>query len=229
MKQTVKIAIDGPAGAGKSSVAKMLAKQLGYIYIDTGAMYRALTYKIIKNNLDLNDIPNIVKIAYNTNIFFDNSKGVENQRIICDGLDVTELIRSPEVSQKVSWVASIPEIRDIMVKKQQELGQINNVIMDGRDIGTVVLPEAKYKFFLTASLEERAKRRTKEMEGKGYIVNPANIINEIINRDKLDTERDVSPLRVAKDAIFIDTSNSSLQEVVNKILSIITEEENDAL
>lgn len=229
MKQTVKIAIDGPAGAGKSSVAKMLAKQLGYIYIDTGAMYRALTYKIIKNNLDLNDIPNIVKIAYNTNIFFDNSKGVENQRIICDGLDVTELIRSPEVSQKVSWVASIPEIRDIMVKKQQELGQINNVIMDGRDIGTVVLPEAKYKFFLTASLEERAKRRTKEMEGKGYIVNPANIINEIINRDKLDTERDVSPLRVAKDAIFIDTSNSSLQEVVNKILSIITEVENDAL
>lgn len=221
MNKTVQIAIDGPAGAGKSSVAKILANKLGFIYIDTGAMYRALTYKALKNNIKFNQKQALINLAGNTAIDFKNEQNSTSQRIFCDGQDISEMIRSPEVSQNVSLIAAIPEIRDYMVKLQQELGSKNNVIMDGRDIGTIVLPNAKYKFFLTASLEERANRRALELNEKGYQVDYNEVYNEISRRDKLDSERDVAPLKPAEDAIIIDTSNLNIEEVVNKILSLV--------
>jgi len=229
MKETIQIAIDGPAGAGKSTVAKIIAQKLGYIYIDTGAMYRALTYKILKEKIDLNDTSLLMTVAENTSITFDNRAGITKQLVFCDGEDVTELIRSPEVNNFVSKVAQIPEIREVMVTMQQKLSLINNVIMDGRDIGTVVLPQAKYKFFLTAALEERAKRRTQELWEKGYQVRYQSVLEDIIQRDKLDTTREVAPLKPAPDAILIDTSNLTLEEVVAKILKIIREGEKNAL
>jgi len=229
MDQTIQIAIDGPAGAGKSSVAKILADKLRYIYIDTGAMYRAITYKALKNRISFNDVSSLIELTRLTTITFFNENRTKSQRIFCDDNDITDLIRSPEVSQKVSLLASIPGVREHMVKMQQNLGQKNNVIMDGRDIGTVVLPQAKYKFFLTASLKERAERRAKELESKGYQINHIEIYNEIAKRDKLDSEREVAPLKPAKDAIIIDTSNLSLQEVIDKILRVILGEENNAL
>lgn len=229
MKKTVQIAIDGPAGAGKSTVAKILAQELGYIYIDTGAMYRALTYKIIKEKLDLTDISLLKELAEKTNITFDNGQGFANQLVYCDGEDVTQLIRSPGVNKLVSKVASIPEIREIMVLKQRNLSLTANVIMDGRDIGTVVLPDAKYKFFLTASLQERANRRLKELKEKGYNVQYAGVLDDIAQRDLMDSTRDVAPLKPARDAVIIDTSNMSLNEVVSKIKKIVLEGENRAL
>ncbi|MFZ5943468.1 MAG: (d)CMP kinase [Bacillota bacterium] len=221
MNRTIKIAIDGPAGAGKSSVAKILAEKLGYIYIDTGAMYRAITYKIIKEKINLHNNSQIKDLINQTIIEFNNSHGFSNQRIFCDGIDVTQEIRSPQVTDLVSKVASLPEIRGTMVKLQQRLGSLNNVVMDGRDIGTVVMPEAEFKFYLTASIEERAKRRAVEMKNKGYLVNDEQILNDISNRDKADSQRDVSPLKPADDALIIDTSCLSLQQVVDKLLSII--------
>lgn len=226
---TIQIAIDGPAGAGKSTVAKILAQKLGYIYIDTGAMYRALTYKIIKNKLDITNVPLIKELAKNTDITFDNSRGLSSQLVYCDGNDVTELIRSPEVNKLVSKVASIPEIRDIMVEMQRKLSLTANVIMDGRDIGTVVLPDAKYKFFLTASLEERASRRLKEFREKGYDLKYQAVLDDISKRDFLDSTREIAPLKPAQDALIIDTSNMSLTEVVAKISKIVLEGENSAL
>lgn len=226
MKKPIQIAIDGPAGAGKSSVAKKLADKLGFIYVDTGAMYRALTYKALKNGINLSNERSLVELAKITEITFGCGKA---QKVFCDGEDVTELIRSPQVSQKVSLVAAYPEVRKYMVKMQQSLGQNHNIIMDGRDIGTVVLPHAQYKFFLTASLEERAKRRKLELEKKGYRFTNDDIIEEIAERDKLDSQREVGPLKPAEDAIVIDTSNLTLNEVINKILAIILGENNDAL
>ncbi|KJS82703.1 MAG: cytidylate kinase [Peptococcaceae bacterium BICA1-8] len=229
MKETIKIAIDGPAGAGKSTVAKILAQKLEYIYIDTGAMYRALTYKIIQLNLDFNDTASLIICANNTSITLDNSLGVANQLVYCDGKDVTELIRTPAVNKLVSVVAQISEIRTIMVKIQRQLGLTNNIIMDGRDIGTVVLPEAKYKFFLTAALEERAKRRQKELLDKGYNEQYKAVMNDLFNRDLLDTTRETAPLKIPEDAIIIDTSSLTLTEVVEKILATVMEGEKDAL
>lgn len=229
MKETVQIAIDGPAGAGKSTVAKILAQELGFIYIDTGAMYRALTYKLMEQNLNINDISSIITLAQNINITFDNRKGFKNQLVFCDGQDITQLIRSPGVNNLVSKVASIPEIREIMVQKQRNLSMTANVIMDGRDIGTVVLPNAKYKFFLTASLEERATRRLKELREKGYDVQYESVVKEISKRDYQDATRDVAPLKPAQDAIIIDTSNFTLAEVVAKITKIVLGEDKSAL
>lgn len=229
MRETTQIAIDGPAGAGKSTVAKILAQKLGYIYIDTGAMYRALTYKILEQNMDITNLNLLKSLAQTTTIYFDNQKGVNNQLVYCDGKDVTELIRSPVVNKNVSKIALIPEIRTIMVNMQQELSLSNNVIMDGRDIGTIVLPGAKYKFFLTASIEERAKRRSKEFEEKGYEISYKTVLNDIEKRDMLDTTRAISPLKPAENAILIDTSNLTLKEVVEKILKIVMEGEKDAL
>ncbi|MGI6226054.1 MAG: (d)CMP kinase [Peptococcales bacterium] len=229
MKETIQIAIDGPAGAGKSTVAKILAQQLKFIYIDTGAMYRALTYKILEEEIDITNKSLLIKITQNTIITFENGQGINNQRIYCNQKDVTELIRTPHVNQYVSKIASIPEIRSIMVDMQRKLSLTTNVIMDGRDIGTVVLPQAKYKFFLTASLQERAKRRCKEFNEKGFEISYQTVLNDIQKRDMLDMTREIAPLKPAKDAIFIDTSNLTLNEVVDKIYKIVMEGENNAL
>jgi len=216
------IAIDGPAGAGKSTVARLLAEKLGYIYIDTGAMYRVIAWKALINRISPEDHLALTKLAEETKIDFsvqeDNSK---IQTVFCDGQDVTEQIRSPEVSRLVSSVAQIPGVRSVLLKQQKFLAQKNNVVMDGRDIGSNVLPNAPFKFFLTASVEERARRRFMELTKKGYLVNEQDVIQEIIRRDKMDQERSIAPLIKADDAIEIDTSHLQPDEVVEVIINII--------
>jgi len=217
----MKIAIDGPAGAGKSTLARTLARQLGFLYIDTGAMYRALTWKALQKGIDLYDACALSELASSTDFHFETKAGV--QRLHCDGEDVTEVIRSPEVSAEVSKTASLPAVRGIMVRKQQLMAQTSNVIMDGRDIGELVLPDAEFKFYLTANLEERAQRRALEMKNQGYQINENSIKQDIENRDRMDSERDVGALKVLPDSIVIDTSQRSADEVRVKILSIIRE------
>jgi cytidylate kinase len=215
------IAIDGPAGAGKSTVAKLVAEKLGYIYIDTGAMYRAITWKALVNKISVEDEIRMARLAQNTVIDFYVDIQTKKQLIFCDGQDVTEEIRSPEVSKLVSHVAKIPGVRLVLLKQQQLLATKNNVVMDGRDIGSNVLPNAPFKFFLTASVEERARRRFLELSNKGYKISQADVVTEIIERDKIDQERSVAPLVKTSDAIEIDTSFLKPVEVVNKIISII--------
>ncbi|MDK2984642.1 MAG: CMP/dCMP kinase [Clostridia bacterium] len=210
------IAIDGPAGAGKSTVAKKLAKKLGYIYIDTGAMYRAITWKALKENINISNKSALAELAQRTEIVIKNIG--DEQKIFCDGEDVTVDIRSPEVSKKVSLVAQVPGVRKRLQEIQKEMAKYNNVVMDGRDIATIVLPDAPYKFYLTASVQERAYRRHKELLGKGYKSDLESIQREISERDRLDQERTESPLMKAPEAIEIDTSKMTIKEVLNKIM-----------
>lgn len=215
------VAIDGPAGAGKSTVAKLVADKLNLTYIDTGAMYRAITLKAIeKNTRDLEEIIDIVK---NSDI------SIEGRKIFLDGRDVTDEIRSKEVSNKVSELAKIPEVRHYMVKLQQNLAKKGNVIMDGRDIATTVLPDAEYKFYLTADLKERAKRRYEEIIKKGQKAKLEQIEQDILKRDLQDSKRSCSPLKVAEDAIIIDTTNMTIDEVAAKIISYIKEGKSDVV
>lgn len=217
----MKIAIDGPAGAGKSTVARELARELGFIYIDTGAMYRALTWKALQEGIDLEDPKALYELAVNTDIHFTFNS--TEQKVMCDDVDITFLIRSPEVSSVVSKVASCPDIRRVMVRRQQEMAANISVVMDGRDIGEYVLPDAEYKFFLTANLDERIRRRKKERAEQGFEVDDESIKSEIIERDRNDAQREVGALKVLNDSIVIDTSNLSVKEVVNRMLSIIRE------
>lgn len=218
----MKIAIDGPAGAGKSTLAKELSRKLGYIYIDTGAMYRSLTWKALQNSIDLGDAQALFELARNTRIHFRNDSDM--QKVICDNLDISEEIRTPQVSGAVSKVASYPEVRKIMVQQQQEMGHSVSVVMDGRDIGECVLPDAEYKFFLTANREERARRRTEELKFQGYKVIPELIEKDMLQRDKDDAAREVGALKILDDSIVIDTSNLTIEQVLQKILSIIQED-----
>jgi len=218
----MKIAIDGPAGAGKSTVAKALAQTLGFVYIDTGAMYRALTWKVLQKGISIQDTSSIYELAASTDIHFETRSGI--QRIICDGEDLTDVIRSPEVSAQVSAIASPPMVREIMVRKQQIMAETCNVIMDGRDIGEQVLPDAEFKFYLTAGLQERARRRALEMESQGYESDENVIKKEIENRDRMDSDREVGALKILNDSIVIDTGTYNAGEVLAQILSIIREE-----
>lgn len=210
------IAIDGPAGSGKSTTARLVAQRLGYTYIDTGAMYRALTLKVIQSGIDPNDENEIAKLAENTRIelFYRNG----DLKVLLDGEDVTEKIRSPQVTSLVSLVSAHPKVRETMVKKQRELGKNGGVVMDGRDIGTVVFPEADLKIFMKADVKERARRRQKEMESQGFYVELDELIKEIEERDKFDSTREVAPLKKAKDAIEIDTTNLTIEEQVEIVL-----------
>ncbi len=216
------IAIDGPAGAGKSTVAKRLANQLGYIYIDTGAMYRALTLQGLNAKMDLHDQEKLNEYLKQHPIQLTVEDGL--QKVYIDGLDVTEEIRSLEVSKNVSLVAAHPLVRKTMLQLQQDLARNGHVVMDGRDIGTHVLPDAGLKIFLNASIKERAKRRYEELIEKGYKGTLEELIDDISLRDKKDQERTVAPLKQADDAILIDTSTLSIQEVVEKILLYLREQ-----
>ena len=210
--QTIQIAIDGPAGAGKSSVAKVLSKRLGCIYLDTGAMYRAVTWAAMEQQVAFDNIEAMTQLLDTLELNFKDEDGV--QRLYCNGIDVTEAIRTPEISANVSAVSMIPIVRESMTAQQRRIAQGADVLMDGRDIGTTVLPDAQYKFFLTASLQERARRRGLELEAKGQAVDYAQLEADIALRDKKDSEREVSPLRQAEDAELIDTSYLSFDEVV---------------
>jgi cytidylate kinase len=210
------IAIDGPGGAGKSTIAALLAEELGYLHLDTGAMYRAVTLAALEKNIDFNDSESLTKVAENINIDF-NQAG----EIFIDGRNVSQEIRSQKVNRHVSETASVKEIREIMVKKQKKIAEENKVVMDGRDITTVVLPDAKYKFYLTASIEERARRRYEEMKSKNITVDIEEIKNNIKERDKKDSQREHSPLKKADDAVLIDSTNLSIEEVIEKMKKVI--------
>lgn len=210
------IAIDGPAGAGKSTIAKLLAEKLNYIYIDTGAMYRAVTYLYLQSKKTF-DEGAISKIAKNINLEIKNIDG--KNTIWVDNKNISENIRSSSVTANVSKVAAIGSVREYLVEKQRDLGKNGNVILDGRDIGTVVFPNADLKIFLTASVEIRAKRRFDELKNKN--ISYEQLKSEIKQRDKLDSERKVSPLCKADDAITIDSSNLNINQVVEKIFNLV--------
>lgn len=217
----MKIAIDGPAGAGKSTVAKLLAKELGFIYIDTGAMYRALTLKALDQNIDFDDTKALADLAKSTKIHFENIDNI--QLIYCEEADVTEKIRTPEVSSHVSKLAYHPIVREIMVEEQKRLADTASVVMDGRDIGECVLPDAKFKFFITASLEVRAKRRILELSKLGHNTSLAEVKEDMAKRDATDANREVGALKILKDSIVIDTSDKNIEEVLSIITAIIRE------
>ena len=214
MKNLV-IAVDGPAGAGKSTIAKIIAKDLNINYIDTGAMYRAITYKCLSNNIDINNEEAVKEIAKQTDIDF------KDNNIYLDGKIVNDEIRTIEVSNNVSNVAKIKEVRYLMVDVQREIGKRNSVILDGRDIGSYVFPNADYKFFLVATPEERGKRRHKELIEKGYEVSLEEIISDIIRRDEIDSIREFAPLVKAEDAIEIDTTGKGIEQVVQSVIEKI--------
>lgn len=215
----INIAVDGPAGAGKSSVAKAVAAKYGYIYVDTGAMYRALAYKAIENGISIKDVPAIEKMLSETklNITY-NELG---QRIILDGNDVSDYIRTAAVSMGASDISAIPVVRTWLLDMQKNIARNNDCIMDGRDIGTTILPDAEVKIFLTASVEERATRRYKELIAKGEDVTFEAVIEDVKVRDYNDSHRAVSPLKKADDAIEVDTTGMNIDETINCISNII--------
>ncbi|WP_294144302.1 (d)CMP kinase [uncultured Selenomonas sp.] len=214
------VAIDGPAGAGKSTVAKLAAKELGYTYIDTGAMYRAVAWKTLQQKADVTDAL-ILDVARDIDVRLAYQAGVT--QVFVDGQDITGEIRTPEVSHIVSQVAALGPVREKMVDLQRQMATEGGVLMDGRDIATHVLPDADVKIFLTASIEERAQRRWKEMKEKGYDMSLEELQKDIAARDKADSEREISPLVQADDATLLDTTGLSIDEVVARILAMCSE------
>jgi cytidylate kinase len=222
MAKKYSIAIDGPAGAGKSTIAKRLAKELGYHYVDTGAIYRTVAYFLDLWGVSPKDVDGVERYIDELTIQIQyNEKG--EQRMIMNGMDVSDDIRSQDISQKASLVSAHAVVRDVMLDMQRDVAKKNNVIMDGRDIGTVVLPRANVKIFLTASVEIRAKRRYDELIAKGTKADLNKIQEEIRQRDHQDITRPIAPLKQAKDAILVDTSNMTINEVITTLQRIIKE------
>lgn len=219
MKKIV-VAIDGPAGAGKSTIAKLAAEKLGYAYIDTGAMYRSVAWKFLQTGkaFDEDFISGLSKT-----MLIDFKPEAKINRVFVDGTEVTDAIRTSEVTAIVSRVAAIGAVREAMVDQQRRMGEAGGVLMDGRDIGTVVFPNAQLKIFLTASVEERARRRYAEMVAKGQQVDLQQLQADIAERDKQDSERAISPLRQAEDALLLDTSDMGISEVTDRILQLVQE------
>ena len=215
MEKGFQIAIDGPSGAGKSTIAKELAKALCIDYIDTGAMYRAVAYKMLQKRIDLSEKDAIKVMLKNTDINF--SKG----ETVLDGKVISDQIRTPEISRLASTVSALTEVREKLVASQRDMGSTKSVIMDGRDIGTNVFPKAKYKFFLTASVEERARRRWQELKEKGQPMDLSQVVADIEERDRNDSMRTLNPLRKAEDAVVLDTTGFSIEEVTAFILKMI--------
>lgn len=215
---TVNIAIDGPAGAGKSTIARMVSAEMGYIYVDTGAMYRAVALYLTENNIADEDIEKSLADVEVSLKFIDGS-----QRVYLGDRDVSELIRTPVISMAASRTSAVPAVRARLFDLQQKLARENNIIMDGRDIGTVVLPNADVKIFLTASAEERAKRRYKELSEKPDCPAYKEILKDIIDRDYQDSHRETAPLKQAEDAVLVDTTELNLEESAAVITEIIKE------
>lgn len=213
------IAIDGPAGSGKSTVSKRLASRLGLLYIDTGAMYRALTLKAMRENMEMEDGLSLTKLARSTKIDLKRKRGI--LRVFIDGEDVTDLIRTPELTSNIKYIACVPGVRQEMVKLQRSIGEREGAVLEGRDIGTVVFPDADYKFYLDADVEERAKRRYKELLELGSKVNMEDIKKDVLIRDESDMKRSVGALKKDRFAIFVDTTKLSIEAVVEKLSSYI--------
>ncbi|QFT89423.1 Cytidylate kinase [Bacillus sp. THAF10] len=223
MKQ-FSIAIDGPAAAGKSTVAKIVAGKLGYLYIDTGAMYRAITFEAMKHGVNLEDEVNLYALLKKTEIDLRQADN-QNQYVYINDEDVTEQIRKNDVTNNVSIVAKHKTVREEMVARQRVFAERGGVVMDGRDIGTHVLPDAEVKVFLLASVDERAQRRHAENISKGYDSDLEVLKEEIARRDKLDSEREIAPLQKAEDAVELDTTSLSINEVVENIMGLVMEKE----
>ena len=221
MKKKITVAIDGPAASGKSTTAKLIANQLGLIYIDSGAMYRAVTLKCLQLNVDVQDVVRVAGLAASCHIEFKNIH--HQQHVFLDHVDITSDIRLPEISRNISPVAANPGVRVVMVRKQQEFGEEGNIIMDGRDIGTVVFPNADIKIFLNATPQARARRRLLELEKKGIEQDLDQLTEEIRRRDQADYSRETGPLKKAIDAIEVDNSAMTIKEQVSEIIRIIVE------
>ena len=215
------IAIDGPAGAGKSTIAKRLAKELGYIYVDTGAMYRAMAYFFIKNNVDKDDVDTITKLCDGVDVSIAYENG--EQQVLLNGENITAYIREERVGNMASATSVYPVVREKLVELQRQLAAKENVVMDGRDIGTVVLPDANVKIFLTASSKVRAQRRFDELTAKGTECDIDAIEKDIIERDHRDMTRETSPLKQADDAVLLDSSDMTIDEVVDRMKQLVSE------
>lgn len=214
------ITIDGPAGAGKSTIAKALAQRLHCAYLDTGAMYRALTLKALRKKINLESEEDLIALAKKTSVDIDTDKeGV--LKVLLDGENVSELIRSTEVTNSTFYIARTPGVREVMVDRQRQIGSQRSVVVEGRDTGTVVFPKATYKFYLDADFEERAKRRIEELKAKGKKVDETVLANDLKERDTKDFTRSVGPLKKAEDAVSINSTFLSIEQVVEKILGYI--------
>ncbi|MGI6604365.1 MAG: (d)CMP kinase [Firmicutes bacterium] len=222
----LQVAIDGPAGSGKSTVARRVARELGYLYIDTGAMYRAVTLQALRRGVPIDDPVALECLARETRVeFVSQEDGV--QAVYLNGEEVTRALRSPEVNEMVSHVAKVPGVRRELTRLQQKLGAAGGVVMDGRDVGTVVLPQAEVKVFLTASIEERVRRRLREMEDRGYPVSTVAVKREVLARDCEDESRALAPLKPAADAVLLDSTYLSVNQVVKKIVSLVRQREQE--
>lgn len=220
MEKGLQVAIDGPASSGKSTVAKIIAKRFGYVYCDTGAMYRSVTWAALENGIDVSDTKRVIDLARRIKITFE--PGQPDQRVFVDGHEVTKDIRTEKIAANVSAVAAIPEVRAQMVEQQRQIVQAGGIVMDGRDIGTTVLPDAQVKVFLVASAHERARRRYEENLQKGLATQSLDELEAAIKlRDQKDSTRKVSPLTQAKDAILIDTTSLTIDQVVDEISALI--------
>ncbi len=216
------VAIDGPAGAGKSSLARRVARELGFLYVDTGAIYRAVGYHLSLMGIGPRDVDGITRLLDDINLEIAYSAD-GTQRMLLNGADVTEEIRTPEVSKLASQISVHSVVRDFLLELQRDLARRHSVIMDGRDIGTVVLPQADVKIYLTASIEERARRRLQDLHDKGIEMGLKEVMLEIQERDRQDMNRPVAPLRQAKDAVFLDTSSMTLEQAAQALKKIILE------
>ena len=222
MKKPI-VAIDGPAGSGKSTVTHLLSKKLGYTHIDTGALYRAIAYKAADCGISIEEGLKLGELAAQTRLQFK-----EGNQIHCDGKNIAKLIRTPEISMAASRISAHPEVRFALLGLQREMGKKGGVVLEGRDIGTVVFPNAEVKFFLTASVDSRARRRMIELEDKGIYFDFEEVKKQVIDRDKGDTERKAAPLKKAADAIEIDTTKMTVEEVVETLENIVKEKETKA-
>ena len=219
---TITVAIDGPAGAGKSTVAKQAAAALGYTYIDTGAMYRAVAWKALQTSVAPDNAAGLTEIAQTMALFLSPLSADGMQTVSVDGADVTEAIRTPEVSALTSTISALPPLRRVLVARQRQMGreEVHGVVLDGRDIGTVVFPNANVKIFLTASAEERARRRCEELQGRGLTADFAQVLREQIERDTRDSQREDSPLAIAAGATVLNTDGLTVLQVAEQIIAL---------